>query len=333
MSRSTKPILASILAAGLLAAIALYFVHGARATTTTTSGTTRSASTNHSTLKSASLTRNANGQWDVSDFSDLAATDRPFTASDVVSHLNGFFSRLYSDKTMTLAERDAFAYRLALALEGDKDVRSAVSDYYSQIPAKKAMQRDLMRNMLAVSPVGRGVMLDEAKRIWESKDKDSYQHMYETYSGFPGQAPKSVIADAIADLSTHDVGSGTAVAALNLIGTVEKDDSPDAAQLRKAAISQMSSLVSNDQEKSVRGIAAQKIYQLSSPEDAANLAAGFVRKDGANPWMVDQTLYSVSSGDVELTPALRSALASAVAQGSLPAAAVAHYNSVVLQGH
>lgn len=167
---------------------------------------------------------------------------------------------------MTLAERDAFAYRLALALESDKNTRKAVSEYYRQIPADKAMRRDIMRNMLAVGPVGRAVMLDEAKRIWDSKDKESYQHMYETYSGFPGQAPKPVIVDAIAGLSTHGIGSGTAVASLNLIGTLEKDDSLDAAQLRKAAVSQMSSLVSNDQDKSVRGIAAQKSINSPHPK-------------------------------------------------------------------
>ncbi|CAD1791472.1 hypothetical protein GGR60_000421 [Xanthomonas arboricola] len=332
MSGSTRSVFILVVIAGLFAAAALYVAHGAQTSGSTMPGVARSSGEDRPMVKSISPNGNANGQWDASDFSELSASDQSFTAGNVVSHLNGFFSRLYSDRTMTLAERDAFAYRLALALESDKNTRKAVSEYYRQIPADKAMRRDIMRNMLAVGPVGRAVMLDEAKRIWDSKDKESYQHMYETYSGFPGQAPKPVIVDAIAGLSTHGIGSGTAVASLNLIGTLEKDDSLDAAQLRKAAVSQMSSLVSNDQDKSVRGIAAQKIYQLSSPEDAANLAAGFIRKDGANPWMVDQTLYSVSSGDVELTPALRSALASAVARGSLPAAAVAHYNAVVSQG-
>lgn len=251
-------------------------------------------------------------RWDNSDFTDNEA-NKPFTASDVQYHLKSFYARFSADPPMSRAERDAFTARLSAAIEASPETRRAVADFYSQMPAKDAMERDILRNMLSLSPEGNAMLMDEAKRIWDSKDKSLYAHMYETYSNMPEQPSREIVANAISSLSDRNSDKRTEVAALNFIGMIEKDDSADAGKLRTNAVSQLNSVVAGDSDEDVRGLAAQKVYRLSSPESAADAAVGFLGHGAGTP-LVMQTLESIHSGDVELTAPLRSTLAKVIAR-------------------
>ncbi|PPU42698.1 hypothetical protein XaplCFBP3123_02645 [Xanthomonas arboricola pv. populi] len=107
----------------------------------------------------------------------------------------------------------------------------------------------------------------------------------------------------------------TSVAALNFVGTIEEDTSKDARNLRSNAISQMNSVATGNGDEMVKALAAQKVYRLSSPDAAADAAVNYLRGGATEP-LVRQTLNSIASGDVELTPPLRSTLLTAVARPS-----------------
>ncbi|WP_236726822.1 hypothetical protein [Xanthomonas cannabis] len=321
---------------GILFSAALYFYQPTTSTNVPSSvASEKDASTASSRTLSSRRSANQSSdhslRWDERDFR-APQDEKPFAAADVQYHLKSFYTRFYADPPMSRAERDAFAQRLAMAIDADPKTKKAVAEFYSQMPANNQMDRDVMRNMLAISPEGRSILLDEANRIWDSKDKSLYSHMYETYSNLPGQASRNVLANAISSLSDQSTDTRTAVAALNFIGTIEKDDSADAGKLRTNAISQLNSVVSGRGEEVVRGLAAQKIYRLSSPEDAADAAIEFIRRD-ANSSLVMQTLDSINSGDVELTPPLRNTLLSAVARPSATTEERDRFRQVIASGH
>ncbi|WP_153066158.1 MULTISPECIES: hypothetical protein [Xanthomonas] len=253
----------------------------------------------------------------------------PFSAENVVAHLNEFFDRFYAQPPMPQTEIDAFTAQLTSAIEASPETQKRVASFYANIPGNQPMHRNLVRDMLAGSPVGRQMMLDEAKRVWSSKDTSLYQDMYETYYGFRGQASHEIISDAVARLNDTSVDKGTAIAALNLVSTLEKDDTVEGGQLRKAATAQMDSLASGTGDKAVRAVAAQKLYQLSTPERAADAAAGYLQKDGSNPLLLRLTLDAINSGDVELTPALRSTLSNTMTRASTDPAQRKHFSELV----
>ncbi|WP_233548954.1 hypothetical protein [Xanthomonas sp. CFBP 7698] len=325
-----------LITGGLLLSAALYFYQSAIPMNVASSvDSEKNASTANSRTPSSHRPANQSSDhhlhWDESDFI-APQGDKPFSAGDVQYHIKSFYARFYADPPMSRAERDAFAQRLAIAIDSDQNTKKAVADFYGQMPANNQMDRDVMRNMLAISPEGRSILLNEANRIWDSKDKTLYSHMYETYSNLPGQASRNVLANALSSLSDQSTDTRTAVAALNFIGTIEKDDSADAGKLRTSAISQLNSVVSGQSEEVVRGLAAQKIYRLSSPEGAADAAVEFIRRD-ANSSLVMQTLDSINSGDVELTPPLRATLVSAVARPSATTEERDRFRQVIVSGH
>ncbi|WP_260178806.1 MULTISPECIES: hypothetical protein [Xanthomonas] len=324
-----------ILGSALISAAVYSYQHSSQSTVALAAGASNNRSienhhkaTNH---REAGQSRTEIRQSYDSDFTMHEGT-KPFTAADVQSHLKNFFSRFYADPPMSRAERSAFAAQLSAAIDANPETRKAVAEFYSQMPAKDAMDRDIMRNMLALSDDGRSMLLDEANRIWDSKDKSLYAHMYETYSNMPGQASRSVLANAVSSLNDRSTDTRTAVAALNFIGTIEKDDSADAGKLRSNTVSQLNSIVVGNSEEVVRGLAAQKIYRLSSPESAADAAVGFLGH-AANTSLVMQTLDSINSGDVELTPPLRSALTNVVARPSASNQERERFNEVMASGH
>ncbi|MCC4600719.1 hypothetical protein [Xanthomonas melonis] len=332
----TQKYIPILIGGGLLFSAALYFYQPAASVNAHSPvRSERDASIANSTRPTSQRSANQPSDhrlpWDDSDFI-APQGDKPFAASEVQYHLKSFYARFYADPPMSRAERDVFAQRLAIAIDADPNTKRAVADFYGQMPANNQMDRDVMRNMLAISPEGRSILLDEANRIWNSKDKSLYSHMYETYSNLPGQASRNVLANALSSLSDQSMDTRTAVAALNFIGTIEKDDSADAGKLRTNAISQLNSVVSSQAEEVVRGLAAQKIYRLSSPESAADAAVEFIRRD-ANSSLVMQTLDSINSGDVELTPPLRATLASAVARASATTEERDRFRQVIPSGH
>ncbi|WP_153066225.1 MULTISPECIES: hypothetical protein [Xanthomonas] len=253
----------------------------------------------------------------------------PFSAENVVAHLNEFFDRFYAQPPMPQSEIDAFTAQLTRAMEASPETQKRIASFYAAIPGNQPMHRNMVRDMLAGSPVGRQMMLDEAKRVWSSKDTSLYQDMYETYYGFRGQASHAIISDAVARLNDTSLDKGTAIAALNLVSTLEKDDTVEGGQLRKSATSQMDSLASGTGDRAVRAVAAQKLYQLSTPEHAADAAVGYLQKDSTNPLLIRLTLDAINSGDVELTPALRSTLSNAMTSASTDPAQRKHFSELV----
>ncbi|WP_235439329.1 hypothetical protein [Xanthomonas campestris] len=71
---------------------------------------------------------------------------------------------------MSLAERDIFMSRLLSTIDSSPEARKAVADYYARIPAKDAENREIVQNMIVRSESGIKMMVDEANRIWKSKD-------------------------------------------------------------------------------------------------------------------------------------------------------------------
>lgn len=268
-----------------------------------------------------------------SEFNDLTTTesDKPFAAGEVRQRLQDFFDRWDSGHAMNRAQRDIFMSRLLSTIDSSPEARKAVADYYAGIPAKDAANREIIQNMIVRSETGRKMMVDEANRIWTSKDTSLYAQMYKTYSNFPGTASKQTLSQAMSDLSSHSNDVPTSVAALNFIGTIEEDTSVDARGLRSNAISQMNSIVSGDGDERVKALAAQKVYRLSSPDAAADAAVNYL-KSGATEPLVRQTLNSIASGDVELTPPLKSTLTTAVSRPSASPEERAMLQSLV-QGH
>ncbi|MCW2001796.1 hypothetical protein FHY30_000489 [Xanthomonas arboricola] len=236
--------------------------------------------------------------------------DTPFSAEEIQSRLKNYFDRFLSDPSFSDAEQRAFASRVVASIEADPKAKRAVADYLGKMP--DGMLRDLMGNMLLLNATGREVLVTEANRVWDTKDTSLYRDMYMTYANIPGAAPPGMMADAISSLS--DRGSAyPSASALNFVGTLEQDTSIHGAALRQSAISQMDSLISSNGDDTVRAIAAQKVYRLSSPESAADAAINYVSRGPTTP-LVMETLNSVRSGDVELTPTLRSTLAAAVSR-------------------
>lgn len=252
--------------------------------------------------------------FEFSDSTD-AESDKPFGASEVQHRLQDFFDRWDSGHAMSRAQRDIFMSRLLSTIDSSPEARKAVADYYAKIPAKDAANREIIQNMIVRSESGRKMMVDEANRIWASKDASLYTPMYKTYSNFPGTAPREALSQAMSALNSQATDVPTSVAALNFIGTIEEDTSKDARNLRSTAISQMNSVVTGNGNDAVKALAAQKVYRLSSPDAAADAAVNYLRSGVTEP-LVRQTLNSIASGDVELTAPLRSTLTTAVSRPS-----------------
>ncbi|MEA9555873.1 hypothetical protein VC273_08040 [Xanthomonas nasturtii] len=234
-----------------------------------------------------------------------------FSADEIASRVKEYFERLVSDPSLSDAQRSAFAARLVASIEADPKAKLAVSDYLSKMPDD--MLRDELGNMLVLNATGREMLVTEANRIWQSKDKTLYRGMYMTYANMPGTASPNILADAISSLGERSNSDYPSISALNFIGTLEQDTSIEGAALRQSALSQLESLIRGDGDDTVRAIAAQKVYRLSSPEAAAEAATNYLSHNPSNP-LVMETLNSVRSGDVELTPPLRSKLAAAVSR-------------------
>ncbi|QNH12791.1 hypothetical protein [Xanthomonas sp. SI] len=261
----------------------------------------------------------------------IADAAMPFEAGEIQRRLQEFFARVNANPPPSRAEQDAFAARLLAAVDGSAEARQAVAEAYRAMPASQAMERDMLRGMLVPSPQGRALVLDEANQIWASKDKGLYGEMYETYSNLPGQATREVYADALATLDARDTDQRTAVAALNFIGTIENDVAPGADALKRSAVAQMDSLASGNGDALVRAMAVQKIYRLSAPDAAADVAVNYIARGATSP-LVMTTLDAVASGDVQLSPTLRSTLASAVARPSASSAERQRFGQVVGAG-
>ncbi|MCC4587253.1 hypothetical protein LL962_09075 [Xanthomonas sp. NCPPB 1067] len=249
-----------------------------------------------------------------SDSTD-AERDTPFDAGEVQQRLQDFFDRWDSGHAMSQTQRDIFMSRLLSTIDSSPEARKAVAEYYSKIPAKDAANREIVQSMIVRSESGRQMMVDEANRIWANKDSSLYTAMYETYANFPGTASREALSQAMSTLNSHDSDVPTSVAALNFIGSIEEDTSKDAMSLRNNAISQLNSIATGNGYDVVKALAAQKIYRLSSPEVAADAAVNYLRGGATEP-LVRQTLNSIASGDVELTPSLRSTLLTAAARPS-----------------
>lgn len=255
-----------------------------------------------------------NNGLELNEFS-TSESDKPFAKGEVQQRLQEFYDSWDSGHPMTRQQRDIFMSRLLSTIDSSPEARKAVADYYAKIPAQDAANREILQNMIVRSSTGRQMMVDEANRIWASKDTSLYAQMYKTYSNFPGTASKETLSQAMSSLNNHSNDVPTSVAALNFIGTIEEDTSADARGLRSNAIAQMNSLVSGDGDERVRALAAQKVYRLSSPDAAADAAVNYLRSGATEP-LVRQTLNSIASGDVELTPPLRSTLTTAVSRPS-----------------
>ena len=152
--------------------------------------------------------------------------------------------------------------------------------------------------------------------------------MYETYFNLPGQATRAVYADALAALDARDTDQRTAVAALNFIGTIENDVSPGADPLKRSALVQMNALAAGDGDALVRALAVQKIYRLSAPDEAADVTVTYIARGATSP-LVMTMLDAVASRDVQLSPALRSTLATAVARPSASSAERQRFGQMV----
>ncbi|WP_349749774.1 hypothetical protein [Xanthomonas campestris] len=155
--------------------------------------------------------------------------------------------------------------------------------------------------------------------------------MYKTYANFPGTASREALSEAMSTLNSHASDVPTSVAALNFIGTIEEDTSKDAMSLRSNALSQLNPVATGNGDDMVKALAAQKVYRLSAPDAAADAAVNYLRGGATEP-LVRQTLNAIASGEVELTPPLRSTLLTAVAR---PSAAPQEREVLesLLQGH
>ncbi|WP_235444040.1 hypothetical protein [Xanthomonas graminis] len=261
----------------------------------------------------------------------IADAATPFEAGEIQRRLQEFFARVNANPPPSRADQDAFAARFLASVYASDAARQAVAGAYRAMPASQAMERDMLRGMLVPSLQGRALVLDEANRIWAGKDKGLYAEMYETYFNLPGQATRAVYADALSTLDVRDTDQRTAVAALNFIGTIENDVSPGADVLKRSAVAQMNSLASGAGDALVRALAVQKIYRLSAPDEAADVAVHYIARGATGP-LVMTTLDAVASGDVQLSPTLRSTLATAVARPSASSAERQRFGQVVGAG-
>ena len=241
-----------------------------------------------------------------------ATAVQPFTADEAAASLRGFVDKILKRDNLSSAEVEELQVRLLASIESDPAVGKAVGRFYHDMPADQAMERDMIRSLLVGSSDGRGIVLQEANAIWESKSESKFGEMYETYFNLPGQAPQDVIVRALADLKAGArTDDRTAVARLNFIGTLAEQKNGDAANLRSDAVPLLNQVAEGPGSDIVRALAVQKLYRLSSPGEASNIAIAQLSK-GASGDLVRETLSSVTSGDVELTPNLRAALTAAV---------------------
>lgn len=254
------------------------------------------------------------------------ATDSP---EQTAENLRAFFEKIQKQDALSTEDMAELQARLLAAIEGNPLAAKAVEDFYRKMPAEQGMERDMLRSMLVASSAGRGIVLQEANAIWENKAEAKFAEMYETYFNLPGQAPQEVLVRALADLKKGaPADERTAVARLNFIGTLEDPSIPDAANLRSEAMQLLNQLAQGQGSELTRALAVQKLYRLNSPAEASNIAVGQLAK-GAYPDLVRETLNSISSGDVELTPNLRTALTAAVKRPTASAEEKQQFSKVV----
>ncbi|PTT87747.1 hypothetical protein DBR42_11065 [Pelomonas sp. HMWF004] len=252
-----------------------------------------------------------------------------YTPEQAGQSLREFFDKIVKRENLSSDEVDELRARLLTSIESNPEVVKLVEQFYRDLPAEQSMERDILRSMLVPSPVGRSIVLQEANAIWEGKSEPKFAEMYETYFNLPNQAPQEVVVRALADLKKGaPTDERTAVARLNFIGTLEDPGIPDAANLKNDAIQLLNQLAEGQGSDLVRALAVQKLYRLSSPGEAANIAIAQLSK-GAYPDLVRETLSSVTSGDVQLTPNLRTALTSAVKRPGASAAEKQQFSSVL----
>lgn len=241
-----------------------------------------------------------------------AAAVKPFTADEAAASLRHFVDKIQKRQNLTSQEVEELQTRLLAGIETDPGVGKAVEQFYHGMPAEEGMERDMLRALLVASAAGRGIVLQEANAIWEGKNESKFAEMYETYFNLPGQVPQDVLVAALADLKAGKTADErTAVARLNFIGTLAEQKTGDTANLRSDAVQLLSQVAEGQGGDMVRALAVQKLYRLNSPAEASNIAIGQLSK-GASSDLVRETLSSVTSGDVELTPNLRAALTTAV---------------------
>lgn len=266
----------------------------------------------HAPTVSAASAVSSAGAADVQGAGSDAAAVKPFTAEEAVASLRGFVDKILKRDKLSSAEVEELQARLLASIESDPAVAKAVGQFYHDMPADQAMERDMLRSLLVGSSDGRGIVLQEANVIWASQSESKFGEMYETYFNLPGQVPQDVIVRALADLKAGArTDERTAVARLNFIGTLAEQKNGDAANLRGDALPLLNQVAEGQGSDIVRALAVQKLYRLSSPAEASNIAVAQLSK-GASSDLVRETLSSVTSGDVELTPNLRAALATAV---------------------
>ena len=246
-----------------------------------------------------------------SDAAEATAV-KPYTAEEAADSLRAFVDQILKREKLSSKAVEELQTRLLASIESDPGIAKVVEQFYHNMPAEQGMERDMLRSLLVVSPVGRSIVLQEANAIWEGKSESKFAEMYETYFNLPGQVPQEVIVRALADMKAGArADERTVVARLNFIGTLAEQKNGDAANLRSDAVQLLNQLAEGEGSELVRGLAVQKLYRLSSPAEASNIAIAQLSK-GAYSDLVRETLSSVTSGDVELTPNLRVALATAV---------------------
>lgn len=260
---------------------------------------------------SAAPAASSAGAGGIQDQSGSAAV-KPYTADEAAASLRGFVDKILKRDNLSSTEVGELQARLLASIESDPAVGKAVAQFYHDMPADQAMERDMIRSLLVGSSDGRGIVLQEANAIWEGKSEGKFGEMYETYFNLPGQVPQDVIVRALADLKAGaPTDERTAVARLNFIGTLAEQKNGDTANLRADAVPLLNQVAEGRGSDIVRALAVQKLYRLSSPGEASNIAIAQLSK-GASGDLVRETLSSVTSGDVELTPNLRAALTTAV---------------------
>ncbi|HWW68316.1 MAG TPA: hypothetical protein VN089_00075 [Duganella sp.] len=241
-----------------------------------------------------------------------ASAVKLLTPAETAESLRAFVDKIRKRENLTSNEVEELQARLLASIEGNLDIVKVVQQFYHNMPAEQGMERDMLRSLLVASPAGRSIVLQEADTIWEDKSVSKFAEMYETYFNMPGQVPQDVIVRALADLKAGaPADDRTAVARLNFIGTLADQKNGDAANLRSDAVQLLNQLAESPGSEIVRALAVQKLYRLSSPAEASNIAIAQLSK-GAYGDLVRETLSSVNSGDVELTPNLRGALTTAV---------------------
>lgn len=263
----------------------------------------------------------------------LASADEPdvkvFTPEEAAESLKAFIDKILKREDLSTKDLEELQARLLASIEGNPAVAKVVEQFYHNMPAEQGMERDMLRSLLVGSAAGRGIVLQEANAIWAGKSEAKFAEMYETYFNLPGQAPQEVLTRAMADLKAGaQTDERTAVARLNFIGMLEDQKNSDTANLRSDAVPLLNQLAESQGSDVVRALAVQKLYRLSSPAEASNIAITQLSK-GAYGDLVRETLSSVSSGDVELTPNLRVALTTAVKRPAASAEEKQQLNQVL----